>query len=434
MIPAGTVTRRAADDGDVVTRGVLDALRATPLLAPAGGPGAAPLPDVRPAAPLAIARLTTAGAAARSHTAAWLAAHRDGPAPDDGQEEALLHAVETSALTRPPLTRLTARIDAELAELYLGLARHWIDHAANRADPRFLNAALKLTAAALLAPVPATALAATALADILHAVDRLQARAQRIAASTPSTSAPQPTPSPPHAPPGGGLRITALAGTGSKGLPQFLAAADTAGLAVHSVLLYESGPDPVPPDSAYASAWYPKPAVPAPPPALRTHPNPAQQIGHRDWPALTRALKADGTDLLVLLGMDVVPADVLAAPTLGTINAHNGALPAYRGMDAAAWATLAGDPIACTAHLATKDVDAGDILAQASIPADVPDLRRAVKDAQIALLLDVCRQAAATGRLPEGRRQGAGGRRYYRMHPALRRLLDTRTPKSEGPR
>lgn len=428
MIPPGTTTAQAAADGDVITRPVLDALRAT-TAAPSDDPPARPAAAHTTAVPVAIARPSQASGPVRDTAKAWLAA-RDHTTADDGQEEALLHAVETSTLTRPPVTAIAQRIDAGLAAIYLDLAQHWIARSRHTGDPRFLNAALKLCAAALLAPVPSTWTATTTVTQALDALARLDAPSagppgvpDLLAAGTP------PVPPGPAVGNGGvgAARITVLAGAHSRGLPLFLASAAAAGVPIAAVVLHGHGPATTPPDSAYATAWYPQPAASTPQrPATAPAPRPGRTVTHRDWPALATALAEPGTDLLVLIGMDVVPADVLAVPRLGTVNAHNGALPAYRGMDAVAWAMLAADPVVCSAHLATKDVDAGDILTQSIVPASSTDLRQAVKDTQIALLTAICRHTSSTGQLPVGHAQIGPGRRYYRMHPALRRLLDAR--------
>jgi methionyl-tRNA formyltransferase len=116
---------------------------------------------------------------------------------------------------------------------------------------------------------------------------------------------------------------------------------------------------------------------------------------------------------------------VLSQARLGVINAHNGALPQYRGMDAVGWAVLNNDPIVCTVHRAAPAVDQGDLLATRTVPYGPPaSLRSRVKAAQLDLLQAVTLQAVATGQLPVGIPQGPG-RQYYRLHPHLKRVLDT---------
>ena len=124
--------------------------------------------------------------------------------------------------------------------------------------------------------------------------------------------------------------------------------------------------------------------------------------------------------------MPVVPAPVLATARLGAINAHNGALPAYRGMDAVGWALLNNDPVVCTAYIARPAVDAGEVIAALPVPVSpAGTLKSRVKDAQVALLIAAAGLTAAHGRLPDASPQPPGpGRQYYRMHPHIKRLLD----------
>lgn len=172
MIEPGLATPQAACDGDVITRTVLRA-----LTAPRGLPRLPLAPTGRPAAgapagvPLCIARPSQATAPVREQAAAWLAARSGSPHAVDADGQ-LLHAVESAALVRPPVSLRGARLDAELAALYLQLARRWIGCSRTGGDHRYLNAAAKLVSAALFAPAP-PALAAAALGETVEAIEQL---------------------------------------------------------------------------------------------------------------------------------------------------------------------------------------------------------------------------------------------------------------------
>ncbi|MFD0572506.1 formyltransferase family protein [Kitasatospora gansuensis] len=420
MITPETLTDAARTDGDTITVAALRHLRGQALQP-------APVPPVSGATvtsrpPLLIARPTLADQQIRAAARTWLASRAHHRA-NDPAEEALLHAVETSALARPPIADTASTVDADLADIYLTLARHWLELTKNSADPRYLNAALKLLSISLVAPVPATEQGAAALAAALEALDTTT-----VPPAPPGSSTRQHAYTAPAIPaPTGAVepRIAVLAGADSRGLPQFLAAAHS--LPITGVVLHDGGQRQEPPGSAYGAAWYPAPRATHPRLALAASPLPHHRVAHRDWSAAAAHLADWGTDLLVLIGMDVIPPTVLAVPRLGTINAHNGALPTYRGMDAVAWAVLTGSPVVCSVHHVTEHVDAGHVLATSDVPSDAPDLRQAVKDTQLRLLADVCRHVATTGALPAGQPQAYPTRRYYRMHPALRRLLDVTT-------
>ncbi|MFB8086913.1 formyltransferase family protein [Streptomyces sp. NPDC055992] len=421
MSSGAGIPDRDANDGDLITASVLSALRAGFVKqVPSLRVGEI---DLSAEVPVLIARPAAASAGVRGQARAWLSGRDGHHDASDPAEEAMLHAVETSALTKPPVPKRSARADAELVELYLGLCHHWIGITCTTGDPRYLNAALKLLAACLTAPVATTSLTVLVLSQALAALETLPRPRPPLLTARPPSAALR------HSGATRAVRIAVLAGAGSKGLPLFLNAASTAGFGLAGVALYKDGSAP-PQGSAYATAWYPQSrrstVQPAPEATLAV---PSVRVEHRDWPAVAAAVSGWGTDLLVLLGMGVVPALVLGAPRIGTVNAHNGALPAYRGMDAVAWALLTGDQPVCSVHMVTEAVDAGDVLAEREVPVGSADLRQAVKEVQIALLADVCRDFAATGVLPPGRPQVGVGRRFYRMHPALRRILnDAYTP------
>jgi methionyl-tRNA formyltransferase len=130
---------------------------------------------------------------------------------------------------------------------------------------------------------------------------------------------------------------------------------------------------------------------------------------------------------VVLVGADLVPPPVLAVPRLGTINAHYGLLPAYRGMNVTEWSVLRGDPVGVTVHLVDPGVDTGDILLREEIALEPGEtfatLRRKHQDVAARLLVQAALELRdGTARpLPQVPEQG---RQYYRMHPSLRRAAE----------
>ncbi|WP_327749784.1 formyltransferase family protein [Streptomyces europaeiscabiei] len=373
----------------------------------------------RSSLPVGLFRLRTATPAVRSAAHGWL---QNG----DTHDERLLHEAETSMLLRPPVHERARAADEELVGLFLGVARSWLAVAAREQDPRYLNAALKLIACAILSD-RAAGRGQAAREAVAAAHDGLA----RIAAAIPPTMPPASQAEPNGLQPKGreteSSRIVVLAGEGSRGLPLFLDTARRSGFTVHGVLHHAPAPGGVPAGSEYAAAWYPETRSAARVRALPDIPAtlPQRHLAHGDWIAAAEQLAQWNSGLLVLLGMDVVPSQVLDVPSAGTINAHNGELPAFRGMDAVAWARLAGRHPVCSVHRVTPAVDAGEVLASAVVPADSADLRAAVKTSQIALLARTAADYAVTGTLSAGRRQDqTAARRWYRMHPALRRLLD----------
>jgi Formyl transferase len=134
-------------------------------------------------------------------------------------------------------------------------------------------------------------------------------------------------------------------------------------------------------------------------------------------------------DLLILVGADIVPPAVLAVPRLGTINAHYGLMPAYRGMNVTEWSIFRGDPVGVTVHLVDAGVDTGDILLQEEIPIEAGEtfasLRHKHRDVAASLLVQAALQLRDGSARPVPQAPDEG-RQYYRMHPALLRVAEAR--------
>jgi hypothetical protein len=343
---------------------------------------------------------------------------------------ALLHAFEVCGLWRPPVSHHLHDLSAPRACVWLAVADRWILLSHTSGDLRLLNAACKLvgavwtrwhTAAGDGWPSAAGPLAHTARL-ISDATQYLTGRLNRYpppaAAARSAPQWPKPEASLTAAP-----SIVVLAGAESAGAQQFLAGLPQP-TPVTAVCWYDAAASAIPDDSAYASAWYP-PETALPGDRIAAHMSGLTQHSARTWDDVAAILRRHRADLVVLIGMPIVPTPVLRQARLGVVNAHNGALPQYRGMDAVGWAVLNNDPIVCTLHVAAPAVDQGDIVATQTIAyGPTTSLRGRVKAAQLDLLRAVTLHVAVTGHLPVGTPQGPG-RQYYRLHPHLKRVLDT---------
>ncbi len=142
------------------------------------------------------------------------------------------------------------------------------------------------------------------------------------------------------------------------------------------------------------------------------------EINH---PAMVAFLAEARPDLLVLGQPGLLREPLLAIPSLGTLNAHPGLLPWYRGVDVVRWALWLGGPLGVTLHYVDAGVDRGPVIASRPLP--VAGARgpgeveaRANRLALELLVEGVARFAA--GEAPEGRPQPAGaGRQYHLMPP-----------------
>lgn len=134
-------------------------------------------------------------------------------------------------------------------------------------------------------------------------------------------------------------------------------------------------------------------------------------------------------DLAIHAGAGILRSPLLEIPTLGTINAHMGLLPRYRGMNVTEWSVFHGDPVGCSVHLISPGIDTGAILCvrriDVSAARSLDECRELVNAGQLALLGEVVRSITATGHLPPVRSQRDDeGRQFFRMHPELRSLVD----------
>jgi methionyl-tRNA formyltransferase len=74
-------------------------------------------------------------------------------------------------------------------------------------------------------------------------------------------------------------------------------------------------------------------------------------------------------DLFVVVAFRILPPEILAIPTKGTINLHAALLPKYRGAAPIHWAVISGETqTGCTVFWVTQKMDTGNIISQCSTP------------------------------------------------------------------
>ncbi len=152
------------------------------------------------------------------------------------------------------------------------------------------------------------------------------------------------------------------------------------------------------------------------------------RTGPLSRPESVEAVRALEPDIAVHAGAGILRAALLGVPRLGTLNAHMGLLPFYRGMNVAEWACFNGDAVGPTVHLIDPGIDEGEILCVRPLedarPSTIDALREAVNASQLDLLGEVLAWMRASGeRPPTFRHEKAEGRQFFRMHPELRAVL-----------
>ena len=163
----------------------------------------------------------------------------------------------------------------------------------------------------------------------------------------------------------------------------------------------------------------------------------ASRLGYPLWPAhqakdsaFADTVRREGVDLLLNVhGLYVLPAEVVAAPRIGSFNLHPGPLPRYAGLNAPNWAIYHGEQAhAVTVHWMDAGIDTGPIAYETPVTIEDDDtgltLSAKCVRAGLPLLHDLL-QAAAQGCIPR-RDQPNLVRRYYgREVPHEGRLLWT---------
>ncbi len=77
-------------------------------------------------------------------------------------------------------------------------------------------------------------------------------------------------------------------------------------------------------------------------------------------------LESMEVDLLVLGNTGIIKNNILSIPSIGTLNAHPGILPEYKGLDSIYWASYHKDyeNIGVTVHFVDEGIDTGNIISK----------------------------------------------------------------------
>jgi hypothetical protein len=154
-------------------------------------------------------------------------------------------------------------------------------------------------------------------------------------------------------------------------------------------------------------------------------------------PDAIRAVEYVRPLIAVAAGAGILRRQILAVPRLGTLNAHMGLLPAYRGMNACEWSAFHGDSIGCSVLWVDDGIDTGPIIATRRVDVDacrsIADLRARVDECQLDLLDDTLRSIVERGIWPSSAPQRRDeGRQFFRMHADLRHVLEQALTTSFG--
>jgi folate-dependent phosphoribosylglycinamide formyltransferase PurN len=155
-------------------------------------------------------------------------------------------------------------------------------------------------------------------------------------------------------------------------------------------------------------------------------------------PEALRLIATLEPDLAVNAGGGILRKALLEIPKWGTLNAHMGILPFYRGMNVAEWAALNGDRVGCSVHHVDAGIDTGAILAARAVSggnaSNIRELRELVDRAQIRLLAETLEWICTRQAMPAAREQANGeGIQFFTMHPELKSLLERLLKERSAP-
>lgn len=165
--------------------------------------------------------------------------------------------------------------------------------------------------------------------------------------------------------------------------------------------------------------------------AVGPAPGPAPEVirvRHLNSPELQEVIRSRGIRYLVNGGAGIFREPLVSMTDLVIVNAHAGALPAFRNMNNVEWALYTGRQVVGTVHRIDAGIDTGPVLLER--PLDLSAARSAEQARemafdQVARLVAPAILAHARHEIEE-RPQPVAGTRWYVMHPYLRAQLDRR--------
>ena len=100
---------------------------------------------------------------------------------------------------------------------------------------------------------------------------------------------------------------------------------------------------------------------------------PVHHVENHNTPECIELVRSLRPDLAILRGSGIVKDAILGTPKIGTLNAHWGLLPEYRGVDVTEWAALSGHTIGVTVHFVDAGIDTGPMLISRQVVAQPGD-------------------------------------------------------------
>lgn len=132
-------------------------------------------------------------------------------------------------------------------------------------------------------------------------------------------------------------------------------------------------------------------------------------------------------DLIIYAGGGILRRQFLAIPKIGTLNAHSGPLPHFRGMNAVEWTVFYGINPMITIHFIDPGIDTGPILERVPVKMDEGDTLAKVRGKTIVLGVQSILKTLPileSGNYQPVIQDPKGGRQFFRMAPELAALVE----------
>lgn len=140
-----------------------------------------------------------------------------------------------------------------------------------------------------------------------------------------------------------------------------------------------------------------------------------------------RILQQLAPDLIILgPAAQIIRSHILRVPQIGTLNAHQGLLPKYRGMDVLEYSILNGDKLGITVHFVDEGVDTGDIILRRYLRmlpgCTLENIQEQALKLSVEALVDVI-EMIKSGNYQKESQGPKDGKQFYPMHPTLKDIV-----------
>lgn len=142
---------------------------------------------------------------------------------------------------------------------------------------------------------------------------------------------------------------------------------------------------------------------------------------------LIHSLAQQRPDLIIYCSGGILRRPLLEIPEIGTLNAHMGLLPEFRGMNVLEWSLFYKVPVGVTVHFIDAGIDTGDIILQQTMSIESTDTISSLRMKSIVMnivLMAEAVQLISHGNVTKHPNPVSEGKQYFVMHDLLKRKAE----------